>query len=74
MAYNRIRNLREDNDYTQSYLGKVLNIHQRTYAYYESGQRMIPHNILCMLADFYDTSIDYLLERTDEKQPYPKKQ
>lgn len=74
MIYKRIRNLREDNDYTQSYLGKVLNIHQRTYAYYESGERMIPPNILCMLADFYETSVDYLLERTDEKHPYPPKQ
>ncbi|MEA4934225.1 MAG: helix-turn-helix transcriptional regulator [Lawsonibacter sp.] len=40
---------------------------QRTYAYYESGQRMIPPHVLCALADFYKVSLDYLLERTDKK-------
>ena len=73
MIYKRIRDLREDNDYTQEYMGKILNIHQRTYAYYESGQRMIPPDILCLIADFYSTSVDYLLDRTYEKRPYPKK-
>lgn len=72
MIYKRIRDLREDNDYTQAYIGKILNINQRTYAYYESGQRMIPPSILCLLADFYNTSVDYILERTDEKTPYSK--
>ncbi len=67
-TYKRIRNLREDRDLTQAKVGAAINIPQRTYAYYESGQRMIPPHILCALADFYDVSVDYLLERTDNKK------
>lgn len=59
--------MREDKDLTQAEVGKAINVSQRTYAYYESGQRMIPPNVLCALADFYNVSIDYLLERTDKK-------
>ena len=43
----------------------MINVPQRTYAYYESGQRMLPPNVLCALADLYCVSVDYLLERTD---------
>ena len=70
--YRRIRDLREDNDFTQETVGKAINIPQRTYAYYEAGQRTIPPHVLCALADFYDTSVDYLLGRTDDPAPYPK--
>ena len=63
--YHRIRDLREDRDLTQEKVGAAINVPQRTYAYYESGQRMIPPHVLCALADFYDVSVDYLLERTD---------
>ena len=66
--YHRIRDLREDRDLTQEKLGEAINVPQRTYAYYESGQRMIPPRVLCALADFYDVSVDYLLERTDCKE------
>ena len=65
--YKRIRDLREDNDLTQAEVGAAINVPQRTYAYYESGQRMIPPHVLCALADFYRVSVDYLLERTDRK-------
>lgn len=65
--YKRIRELREDADLTQAALGKAINVPQRTYAYYESGQRMIPPQVLCALADFYNVSVDYLLGRTDER-------
>ncbi len=65
--YQRIRNLREDHDLTQKQVGQAINVPQRTYAYYESGQRMIPPHVLCALADFYHVSVDYLLERTDRK-------
>lgn len=71
--YQRIRNLREDADLTQAELGEAINVPQRTYAYYESGQRMVPPHVLCALADFHHVSVDYLLERTDNKTPYPKK-
>lgn len=70
--YPRIRNLREDADLTQTQVGQAINVPQRTYAYYESGQRMIPPHVLCALADFYQTGVDYLLGRTDAAAPYPK--
>ena len=67
MKYKRIRDLREDHDLTQKEIGEKLNLPQRTYAYYESGERTVPPEILIALADFYNTSIDYILERTDKK-------
>jgi transcriptional regulator with XRE-family HTH domain len=63
MKYKRIRALREDKDLTQAQVGNAINIPQRTYAYYESGQRMIPPHVLIKLADLHNVSIDYLLER-----------
>lgn len=72
MKYERIRNLREDHDLTQTYMGKYLNISQRAYSNYESGNRQIPIEILSKIADFYGTSVDYLINRTKIKKPYPK--
>lgn len=66
--YQRIRDLREDADLTQAELGEAINVPQRTYAYYESGQRMIPPGVLIALADFHGVTVDYLLGRTDEKR------
>ena len=68
--YRRIRELREDSDLTQAKIGAAINVPQRTYAYYESGERMLPPKVLCALADFYGTSVDYLLGRTDNPRPY----
>lgn len=68
LKYKRIRELREDNDFTQSKIGKKINVPQRTYAYYESGERMIPPQVLSALADFYKVSVDYILERTDKPE------
>ncbi len=68
--YERIRALREDADLTQEKVGAAINIPQRTYAYYESGQRMIPPYVLCALTDFYGVSLDYILGRTNNKAPY----
>lgn len=67
MKFQRIKDLREDSDLTQKELGEKLNLPQRTYAYYESGERTIPPEILIKIADFYHTSIDYILGRTDKK-------
>ena len=64
--YKRLRDLREDHDMTQKAVGEAINVPQRTYAYYESGQRMIPPRVLCALADLYGVSVDYRLERTDK--------
>ncbi len=71
--YVRIRNLREDNDLTQEQVGRAINVPQRTYAYYESGERMVPPRVLCSLAHYYDVSVDYILGLTDDKKPYPRK-
>lgn len=71
--YQRLKDLREDHDLTQEKLGKAIDVPQRTYSYYENGKRMIPPEVLSRLADFYHTSVDYLLGRTDQKDPYPKK-
>ena len=49
-----------------------LNISREALSYYENGKRMIPPDVLCRLAEFYHTSVDYLLERTNIKEPYPK--
>ena len=68
----RIRNLREDNNLTQKELSHLLNISQVVYSYYELNKRSIPLELLSKLADFYNTSIDYLLYRTDEIKPYTK--
>ena len=69
--YQRIRNLREDRDLTQAQLAAFLNIHQTTYSDYELGSLNIPTPVLIRLADFYETSIDYLVEHTDDSRPYP---
>ena len=66
--YQRIRDLREDADLTQKEIGEIINVPQRTYAYYESGQRMVPPEVLCALADYYKVSVDYILGRTDKKR------
>ena len=66
--YQRIRDLREDHDLTQAQVGRAINVPQRTYAYYESGQWMVPPHVLCALADFYQVSVDYILGRTDRKE------
>ena len=69
----RIKNLKEDNDLTQSEISKLLNISQVAYSYYELNKRNIPLELLSKLADYYNTSIDYLVYRTDEMRPYSKR-
>ena len=68
----RIKSLREDHDLTQKEISQILNISQVAYSYYELNKRSIPLELLCKLADYYNTSIDYLLYRTDIFKPYPK--
>lgn len=63
----RLRDLREDNDITQSQIASVLNIRQNTYSQYENGKRQMPIEFLWKLADYYNTSIDYLVGRTNTK-------
>lgn len=63
----RLRDLREDNDITQSQIASELNIRQNTYSQYENGKRQMPIELLWKLADYYNTSIDYLVGRTNTK-------
>lgn len=73
MTYERIRNLREDNDLFQKELAEYLKCSQVTYSRYELGKRDIPTDVLKKLANYFNTSIDYLLDETDVKKPYPKR-
>ena len=72
--YQKIRDLREDKDLTQTQIAKILNCSQRAYSNYERGEVEMSTRILIELARFHDTSVDYLLELTDEKRPYPRKE
>lgn len=67
----RIRELREDNDLLQKDVANFLNMSQRGYSHYETGSN-IPNDILIKLAEYYKTSIDYILYQTDERKPYSK--
>lgn len=69
----RIKELREDNDLKQRELADFLNCKQNTYQQYESEKRQIPIEALKKLAIYYNTSVDYLLELTDEPKPYQRK-
>lgn len=68
----RLKDLREDNDYTQEEISKILNCKQNTYQQYETEKRQIPIEALKKLAILYKTSIDYILYMTNEKKPYPR--
>ena len=69
----RIRDLREDRDYKQKQIADFLMCDQSLYSKYERGERSLPLEYADKLADFYGVSVDYLLGRTTQKQPYPKK-
>lgn len=70
--YERIRSLREDKDLTQTQIAKILNMSQTGYSQYEIGKNDIPTRVLIKLAEFYQVSINYLLNLTDEPTPYPR--
>lgn len=70
--YARIRELREDKDLFQKDLAAYLNCTQVAYSRYELGLRDIPTDVLIKLADYHNTSIDYILGRTNQSEPYPK--
>ena len=69
--YPRLKDLREDKDLSQSKIAELLLITQQQYSLYERGYRDIPTTALITLANFYKTSVDYILGRTDN--PYPDK-
>lgn len=73
MDVKRLKDLREDKDLYQKELAKVLNTTQQVYSEYELGVRLMPIDKLDTLATFYNTSIDYIVGRTNVKEPYPRK-
>lgn len=68
--YKRLRDLREDKDLTQTDVAKILGMSQTGYSKYETGENDIPTQILIKLADYYGTSVDYILGRTNTINPY----
>ena len=72
MNVNRLKEIREDNDLFQKDIAKILNMSQNGYSSYETGRLDIPTDVLKKLAEYYKTSIDYILYLTDERKPYPK--
>ena len=68
---NRVRELREDNDYTQQYVADKIGITQRKYSYIETGTQQLTAEILVALSTLYNVSVDYLLKQTDTPQQYP---
>ncbi len=71
--YQRIRDLREDRDLYQKDMAHMLKCSQVCYSNYEMGKRDIPTEVLIKLANFYQTSTDYILGLTDCKKPYPER-
>ncbi len=72
MYYRRLKDLRIDNDLVQKQVADLLKIDQRVYSNYETGKREIPTRFVIELADFYKTSTDYILGRTNNPSPYKK--
>ena len=69
--YTRLKDLRVDKELNQTYIAEILGMSQTGYSKYETGENDIPTQILIKLADFYKTSTDYILGRTNEIRPYP---
>lgn len=67
VSYKNIRSIREDNDVTQQQVAELLNVSQNTYSQYETGKIEWTASTLIKLADYFDVSIDYLLDRTKNK-------
>ncbi len=70
--YLRIRDLREDADLTQKQIAELLNTNQSNYSKTERGLKALSLEEAVKLAQFYETSVDYLLGLTDQREPYPK--
>ena len=63
MHFPRLADLRQDADKRQKEIAALLGIDQRTYSNYETGKREIPVRLLIVLADYYGTTIDYIVGR-----------
>jgi len=71
MKLKRLKDLREDSDWTQKQLAERLSISRSAYSAYENGANAPSIEVLLRLAEIYHTSVDYILERTNTKDPYP---
>lgn len=69
----RLKELREDNDYTQAQIGEILQKSQQGYNHIETGRAELKIEDLSILCNFYNVSADYIIGLTDDKTPYPKK-
>ncbi len=65
MQFKNLRGIREDKDIKQKNIAKYLNVSQNTYSQYETGVISLTAEVLIKLADYYNVSVDYLLDRTD---------
>ena len=65
MQYQKIRDLREDHDLTQTDIAQILSCSQVCYSRYELGSRDIPADVLIRLSNFYNVSVDYLLGQSE---------
>lgn len=73
MQYKRIRELRKEKNLTQRQMAELLQISPSAYSRYERGTVKIPLIVICGLADFHHTSVDYLIEITDQRTPHKRK-
>lgn len=71
MKFQKLQDLREDSDLTQRQLSEILHLSSRAYGHYETGARDVPVEVMIRVADYYNTSLDYLLDRTKDKEKYP---
>ena len=72
MYFQRLEDLRTDNDKTQAEIAEYLGCQREVYRRYEKGTRQIPVDLLIKLSLFYNVSIDYMVGITNTKKPYPK--
>lgn len=72
MKFRRIKDLREDNDKLQKEIAELLGISQQYYSEYENGNRTIPIMHLITLAKYYNTSIDYIVGLSEERNKTKK--
>ena len=69
----RLKNLREDSDFTQSQVGEIINKTQQGYNHIETGRAELKIEDLAALCKFYNVSADYIIGLTNDKTPYPEK-
>ncbi len=68
MRFENLKAIREDRDIKQKDIAKFLSVSQNTYSQYETGVISLTAEVLIKLSDFYDVSIDYLLDRTNNPE------